>query len=61
MFKVLGVFIVFLSWFGLTQGFDLKLAGTLLFGIFMMCSEGIFAHLMFVERQKVRAHYRSRR
>ena len=61
MFKMLGLFIVFLSWFGLTHGFDLKLAGALLFGVFLICSEGIFTHLMFVERQKVRARYRGGR
>lgn len=60
MFKVLGLFVVALSWVGLSRGFDLKLMGTLMFGIFMICSEGIFAHLMFVEREKVRARYRGR-
>lgn len=58
MFKVLGVFLVFLSWLGLSEGFDLKLAGSLIFGIFLICSEGLFSHLMFIERQKVRSNYR---
>lgn len=60
MFKVIGMFLVFVSWFGLSQSFDLKLAGSLLFGIFLICSEGIFGHLMFMEREKVKAHYRRR-
>jgi hypothetical protein len=61
MLRVLGLFLVFVSWFGLSEQFDLKLAGTLLFGVFLICSEGLFGHLMFVEREKVRAHYRGRR
>jgi hypothetical protein len=40
MFKVLGMFLVFVSWFGLNNGFDLKLIGSLLFGVFLICSEG---------------------
>jgi len=61
MFKVIGFFLVFVSWFGLSQEFDLKLAGALLFGAFLICSEGLFGHLMFMEREKVRSRYRSRR
>lgn len=61
MLRVLGLFLVFVSWFGLSEQFDFKLAGTLLFGVFLICSEGLFGHLMFVEREKVRAHYRGRR
>ena len=61
MFKVLGMFLVFVSWFGLNNGFDIKLIGSLFFGIFLICSEGLFGHLMFMEREKVRSRYRGRR
>ena len=60
MFKIIGLFLVFVSWFGLSQSFDLQLAGTLILGIFMMLSEGIFGHILFIQREKVRSHYRAR-
>ena len=61
MIKFLGILIVFLAWYGLSIEFDLKLFGQLIFGIFLICSEGLFSHVMFVEREKVRSEYRNRR
>lgn len=62
MIKLIGLFFMFLSWAAQSAGgFDLKLCLWFLFGIFLVCSEGLFAHLMFKEREKVRAHYRRRR
>lgn len=61
MIRLLGLLFVFLSCYSLSQQFDIKSFGMLIFGLFLICSEGIFAHLMFVEREKVRARYRSKR
>jgi len=58
MIRLIGLFVMLLSGFGLEQAFDLQLALIFLFGLFLVCSEGIFGHLMFVEREKVRSHYR---
>jgi hypothetical protein len=60
MIRLIGLFVMLLSGFGLERAFDLQLALIFLFGLFLVCSEGIFGHLMFVEREKVRAHYRRR-
>jgi len=61
MIKFIGIFLMFLSAMGLERGFSLSLAIWFLFGLFLVCSQGIFGHLMFVEREKVRAQYRRRR
>jgi hypothetical protein len=61
MIKFLGMFTVFLACYGLSIEFDLKLVGQLIFGILLICSEGLFSHVIFVEREKVRSEYRSRR
>lgn len=61
MIRFIGIFLVFLSLMGLERGFRLSLLVWLLFGLFLVCSQGIFGHLMFVEREKVRAQYRRRR
>jgi hypothetical protein len=58
MLKFIGIFLMFLSGYGLEQAFSLSLAIWFLFGLFLVCSQGIFGHLMFVEREKVRAQYR---
>ena len=58
MLKFIGIFLMFFSGCGLEQGFSLSLAIWFLFGLFLVCSQGIFGHLMFVEREKVRAQYR---
>jgi hypothetical protein len=52
---------MFISALALERGFSFGLIGWFLFGLFLVCSQGIFAHLMFVEREKVRAQYRRRR
>lgn len=62
MIKFIGLIFMFLSWAAQSAGgFDLKLCLWFLFGLFLVCSEGLFAHLMFKEREKVRARYRGRR
>ncbi len=61
MIKFIGIFLMFLSAMGLDKGFSVSLLIWFLFGLFLVCSQGIFGHLMFVERQKVRAEYRRRR
>jgi hypothetical protein len=58
MLKFIGIFLMFLSGLGLSQAFSLSLAIWFLFGLFLVCSQGIFGHLMFIEREKVRAQYR---
>jgi hypothetical protein len=58
MIKLIGIFFMFLSFMGLSQGFNLSLAGWFLFGLFLVCSKEIFGHLFFIEREKVRAQYR---
>lgn len=61
MIKFIGIFLVFLSAVGLERGFSLNALIWLLFGLFLVCSQGIFGHLLFVEREKVRALYRRKR
>jgi len=61
MIKFIGLFFMFLSWVAQSAGgFDLKLCLWFLLGLFLVCSEGLFAHLMFKEREKIRAQYRRR-
>ena len=62
MIKFIGIFLMFLSWAAQSaSGFDIKLCLWFLFGLFLVCSQGIFSHIMFTEREKVRAQYRRRR
>jgi hypothetical protein len=61
MIKFLGILIVFLAWYGLSIEFDLKLVGQMAIGVLLICSEGLFRHVLFVEREKVRSEYRGRR
>jgi len=61
MIKFLGILIVFLAWYGLSIEFDLKLVGQMIIGILLICSEGLFTHVLFVEREKIRSEYRGRR
>ncbi|QWD60759.1 hypothetical protein [Polynucleobacter sp. MWH-UH35A] len=58
MIKFIGIFFMFLSWMGLDRGFSFSLVLFFLLGFFLVCSQGIFAHMMFVQREKVRAQYR---
>jgi len=61
MIKFIGLFFMFLSWAAQsTGGFDIGLSLWFLFGVFLVCSEGIFSHLLFVQREKTRARYRRR-
>lgn len=61
MIKFIGIFLMFLSAMGLDKGFSVSLLIWFLFGLFLVCSQGIFGHLMFVEREKVRAQHRRKR
>lgn len=61
MIKFIGIFFMFLSWMGLERGFSFSLVLWFLFGLFLVCSQGIFGHIMFSQREKVRAQYRRRR
>jgi len=61
MIRFIGIFLMFTSFLGLSRGFSISLVLWFLFGLFVVCSQGIFGHLMFVEREKVRAQYRRRR
>ena len=52
---------MFLSWAAQSAGgFDIGLCLWFLFGLFLVCSEGIFSHMLFVQREKTRARYRRR-
>ena len=61
MIKFIGIFFMFISAMGLERGFSLSLALWFLLGLFLVCSQGIFGHILFVQREKVRAQYRRRR
>jgi len=61
MIKFIGIFFMFIAWASLSNGFNLSLALWFLFGLFLVCSQSIFGHLLFVEREKVRAQYRRRK
>ena len=61
MIKFIGIFLMFLSWAASSEGTSLSLVLWFLFGLFLVCSQGIFSHIMFKEREKVRAQYRRRR
>jgi hypothetical protein len=61
MIKFIGIFFMFLSAMALDRGFSLSLVLWFLFGLFLVCSQGIFGHIMFTQREKVRAQYRRRR
>lgn len=61
MIRAIGLFLVFLSWYGLSMEFDLKLLGSLVFGILMYCSEDVFSHFMSIEREIVHSECKHRR
>ena len=61
MIKFIGIFLMFLSWAASSDGASLSLVLWFLFGLFLVCSQGIFSHIMFTQREKVRAQYRSKR
>lgn len=58
MIKVIGLFLMFFSFSGLSAGFSFSSLGWFLFGLLMVCSKELFGHLLYIERQKVRAQYR---
>jgi len=61
MIKFIGLFFMFLGWAAQSAGgFDIKLCLWFLFGLFLVCSESIFRHLLFVQREKTRSKYRRR-
>lgn len=60
MIRFIGIFFMLLGFIGLDRGFSIGLVLFFLFGLFLVFSQGIFAHLMFVEREKARAKYRRR-
>ena len=60
--KWLGFLLIFLSCYNFEQGqYSAKLVGLFLLGLLMVCGKPLFDHLFFVEREKVRAQYRSKR
>lgn len=61
MIKFIGILLMLVSAVSLEQGFELSLVLWFLFGLFLVLSRGICSHLLFVEREKVRAKYRRRR
>lgn len=61
MIKFIGIFFMLLSWMAQSAGgFDIKLCLWFLLGLFLVCSEGIFRHILFVHREKARSKYRKR-
>lgn len=58
MIKVLGLFFVLIGVNGLNQEINLISLCQCIFGVFLVCSRGIFGHILFIEREKVRAQYR---
>lgn len=61
MVKLLGLFFVLIGVNGLNYQFNLSSLSQCIFGVFLVCSKDIFGHLLFVEREKVRARYRRQR
>jgi hypothetical protein len=61
MIKFIGIFFMFISWVSLSHGFSVSLVLWFLFGLFLVCSQAIFGHILFTQREKVRAQYRGRR
>ncbi len=61
MIKFIGIFFMFISVLALQHGFAISLVLWFLLGLFLVFSQGIFSHIMFTEREKVRAHYRSKK
>ena len=61
MIKLLGLFFILIGVNGLEYRFNLNSLGLCVLGLFMVCSKEFFGHLLFIEREKVRSHYRRRR
>jgi len=58
MIKFIGIFFMFISVLALQHGFAINLVLWFLLGLFLVFSRGIFGHILFIERQKVRSQYR---
>ena len=59
--KWLGFFLIFVSCYNFEQGeYSVKLIFIFLLGLLMVCGKPLIDHLFFVEREKVRSHYRNR-
>jgi hypothetical protein len=61
MIKFIGICLMFISAYCLQGGFELSELLWFVLGLFLVCSQGIFAHMLFIQREKVRAKYRRRR
>ena len=62
MFKFVGLFLLTISSLGFGLGnFSLEVCLFFLLGLFLVCSKEVFGHLLFIQREKVRAMYRSKR
>ena len=61
MIRFIGIFLMFLCFWSLERGFSFSAVLWFFFGLFLVFSQGIFGHLMFVQREKVRAQYRKGR
>jgi hypothetical protein len=61
MIKFVGIALMFISSYCLQSGFELSELLWFVLGLFLVCSQGIFGHLLFMQREKVRAKYRRRR
>jgi hypothetical protein len=60
--KLLGFFLIFVTCYNFEQGyFSLKDIAIFLLGLLLVCGKPVFEHLFFIQREKVRAQYRSRR
>jgi hypothetical protein len=60
MFKFIGSILIFLSGYSLQYGFELSLVLWFFFGLFLVFSQAIGGHLLFIHREKIRARYRRR-
>ena len=59
--KLLGFFLIFLTCYNFEQGyFSLKDIAIFLLGLLLVFGKPVFEHLFFIQREKVRAQYRSR-
>ena len=58
MIQFTGIFFMFISILALQHGFAINLLLWFLLGLFLVFSRGIFGHILFIERQKVRSRYR---
>jgi hypothetical protein len=60
--KILGFLLIFLSCYNFEQGeYSAKLVLMFFLGLLMVCGKPLFDHLFFIEREKVRSQYRSKR